>query len=102
MSERWYDQMACRNSDPDMFVRPNQQGMVPKGGRTDKWAIPALLLCRSCPVRLQCLEEHLSADETYRHDGSELHHPIIHVPMVVGGLLPQQVDELRARRRRSA
>lgn len=102
MSDRWYHEMACRDVDPDLFVKPQQRGNIPKGGRTDKWAIPALLICRACPVRLQCLDEAINAVDTFNHGTDNHHHPITEVPMVVGGVLPQQLEALRARRRRSA
>ena len=48
----WANVAACRNSDPDVFFPP--------GGRTNN--VAAVLICRPCPVRVECLEFALEND----------------------------------------
>ena len=45
---KWADEAACATTDPDMF-HPE------KGGTS----LPAIKVCRTCPVRVECLEHAL-------------------------------------------
>ncbi len=47
----WRERAACRGMDPDLFLLDkSESGDVPK----------AKAVCRSCPVREECLEEALA------------------------------------------
>ncbi|MFQ5947741.1 MAG: WhiB family transcriptional regulator [Acidimicrobiia bacterium] len=50
----WVELAACRGVDPGLFF-PGQQG---DSG-------PALAICATCPVRVQCLEWALEVREPY-------------------------------------
>ncbi len=93
MSERWWDDAACREHPrPEIFEQPHKpKGRVPRGGRVldDSWADEALTLCSACPVKLQCLDEHLK----YRREDDFQYS----APLVVGGMLPREVNRLARR-----
>ncbi len=48
----WYARAACRGMDPNLFF--------PGRGESNS---EALTVCRSCPVRFDCLEQALGSDE---------------------------------------
>lgn len=71
----WMTGAACVGRDPEMFF-PNHKRWLPPE------ASEAVLVCRACPVRRQCLELALAMDTQYG---------------VWGGLIP--LDRSRVRRR---
>ena len=50
----WQDQAVCAQTDPETFYP--EKGCSPRDAQT---------VCRECPVRTQCLEYALAADERY-------------------------------------
>jgi WhiB family redox-sensing transcriptional regulator len=65
----WQDDALCAQTDPELFFPE-------KGGTT----APAKRVCRACPVRPECLEWALDADERFG---------------VLGGLSPRERRRLR-------
>lgn len=53
----WYDQAACAGKGPDAFF--------PDGRRYDEQSTAAIAVCRTCPVRLDCLQHALNEGEDY-------------------------------------
>lgn len=45
----WYQDAACQNADPDIFI--------PSKGEP---AAPAIAVCETCPVRVECLDYAIS------------------------------------------
>lgn len=87
MTEDWWDQANCRDTDPRIFDAP-----IPKRSRfrtQDPW-FRARAVCRDCPVILQCLEYTLSEDVHVIHSGGS-------VPFAAG-CTPEEIEELRKRR----
>ncbi len=52
-NQPWMDLAACRGLTPDIFYPVS-----------DELAGPALSICKTCPVRVSCLEYAISAKET--------------------------------------
>ncbi|MBT1162801.1 WhiB family transcriptional regulator [Bifidobacterium sp. SO1] len=52
----WHEKAKCLNADPDMFYpMPNDW----------KTIVEAKLICASCPVSAECLEQALDGGEQY-------------------------------------
>jgi WhiB family redox-sensing transcriptional regulator len=51
----WFDQAACKGEDPGLWH--------PDGLRNQTAAAQAVAICRTCPVRTDCLEHALEHDE---------------------------------------
>jgi WhiB family redox-sensing transcriptional regulator len=51
----WFDAAACKGEDPSLWH--------PDGLRNQTAAAQAIAICRRCPVRMDCLEHALDADE---------------------------------------
>jgi WhiB family redox-sensing transcriptional regulator len=50
----WQSQAACRGADPALFFPETEEG-----------AEPARAICRTCPVRVECLAFALEAGERF-------------------------------------
>lgn len=71
----WRDDAACRDTDPDAFY--------PDAGKSGTYA---LMICRRCPVRTECLAEALDLGDQFG---------------IWGGLSVAERKNLRRRERRS-
>jgi WhiB family redox-sensing transcriptional regulator len=56
-ASRWTEHALCAQADPDAWF--------PEKGRYDLATI-AIRICKSCPVRTQCLDYALSGADTWR------------------------------------
>lgn len=56
MPGEWADEAACANSSARFFPLPSDTGK-------SSWMVPALLLCRSCTVRQECLDHAIEHNE---------------------------------------
>ncbi len=80
----WQQFAACRFNDRDLFFPPEEE----RGRYVAFREAAAKQICRSCPVRGECLGYALAADERYG---------------VWGGLSPEERERVRrARRARGA
>jgi WhiB family transcriptional regulator, redox-sensing transcriptional regulator len=70
----WWQRGLCRDYDPDLWF--------PSAERANAYSFPRKV-CRTCPVKRQCLEEALRADHRYG---------------MFGGLTPGERDKLRQQR----
>ncbi|MEV6212463.1 WhiB family transcriptional regulator [Kitasatospora sp. NPDC051914] len=80
-SRRWQYRAACRGQDTALFFHPAGERGEPHQDRVEA----AKRVCTRCPVRGQCLEYALTADERYG---------------IWGGLTEDERRALRARTRR--
>ncbi|MEB3023458.1 WhiB family transcriptional regulator [Mycolicibacter sp. MYC098] len=53
-ADRWQEQSSCKEADPEMFFPE-------KGGATSA----AKRICKSCPVKRECLQHALDHDERF-------------------------------------
>src|SRR5512135_722960 len=60
-SAGWQQAAACRFADRDLFFPPEEE----RGRYVGFRAAAAQRICRSCPVRGECLGYALAADERY-------------------------------------
>lgn len=81
--------MECRDADPQIFEEPVTSGRS-RRYIDNRWTEAPLAYCKRCPVRERCLDAALKQP----YDPSDQHH----ARLVVGGLTPNQVSELRRRR----
>lgn len=95
--DAWWEQMACRAADPEIFDEPPRP--TGRAGHRDRyrhnpsWADEALSYCNRCPVRLRCLEEALALQPDPDFAATQRY--------VVGGVMPDELEALRRRQRRS-
>ncbi len=75
----WHESAACRFEDRDLFFPPEQE----RGRYVGFREAAAKQICRSCPVRGECLGYALAADERYG---------------VWGGLSAEERERVRRRR----
>jgi WhiB family transcriptional regulator, redox-sensing transcriptional regulator len=55
----WRTRAACRTADPELFVGPLDEPLDDRHVRVNQ----AIAVCAPCPVRQQCLDFALAADE---------------------------------------
>lgn len=56
----WQDEAECRNYDPELWFP-----VTNSPDRKRKYELEPKLICRSCPVRSECLTYALDAQEEY-------------------------------------
>jgi WhiB family transcriptional regulator, redox-sensing transcriptional regulator len=61
-SNDWQDEGSCRHADADLFFPPFD--VEPTAARIAR-ENAAKAVCAECPVRIECLEWALTADEPY-------------------------------------
>lgn len=89
----WWDDAACKDVDPDIFVPKNL-----RGGRRKDGAPPpvrdwkeARAVCAGCPVIEDCLNYTLQYTPTAVHDG-------VYDALFVAGRTPEELMQLRRRK----
>lgn len=56
----WVERAACRGRSTDLWF--------PSGGSSDAYSA-ALLICRRCPVRSECLDDALATEQAHARHG---------------------------------
>lgn len=82
----WHADAACKGLDPDWWY-PGGPDATPAKRSPRLADAPGIAICRTCPVRLSCLDHAIATREP---DG------------IWGGLTPTSRDHYAARRRQAA